>query len=471
MIIRKIFFSLLFFIFFIVLALAIFFTVYINTGQFKSQLASQIEKQSGLRVSWHGKTGWNIEHSGLEFIFEDVEVAHPLTFDPNSLAKSEQVEVYIPWDSLTSGKIKVNKLIFYHAKLIFRDNSIDNSAQEIVLNGDVQIDLNNQHLTIDPLTITSGGLQATGKVMSTGFSQNAQYQGDILINQLNIDQLPPAPFLKDVKEIIENLKNVKIHVNVSSKQNISGNLTAEQCILKMNHLPIQNLSALFEIQNLEAVHITNLKGQVAGGQITGEFFAEHIQNVPRYRINAALSRAELSQLLASGILKGPADLTLNVTVQGKKLPDLLASSNGNAKLAAYNGVLNRVDLLKQIKSVRQFMQSNPHIVSENGTPFSQITASGVIKNGLLTNNDFILQSKDLQANGAGTVNLANKQVNYTVKVKGQAKVFGSSINFSVPVKVTGTLSQPDVSLANQAETEAKNLVNTVNKQFKKLFGH
>ncbi|MBS0350380.1 MAG: AsmA-like C-terminal region-containing protein [Proteobacteria bacterium] len=473
MIIRKVFFSLLFFVFFIVIALAIFFTVYINTYDFKAKLTSQIAKQSGLQVQLRGKTGWNIEKSGVEFIFEDVVVLHPLAFDPNSLGKAEQVEVTIPWDSMTSGSFKVSKLIFYHARLTFRANYPDNKVQAVDLSGDVHINLANQQITIDPFTLASGGLQASGKIFGTGFSKNAEYKGDLLINQLNTDQLPPVSFLKDLKEIIENFKNVKVHFSITPWSKIKGQLTAQQCVLKMNHLAIDNLSALFEVQNLEAVHVNNLNGQIAGGKITGEFFADHINNLPQYRINATLAHTELSQLLASGILKGPADLNLEVTVQGKQLQDLLASSNGKAKLTAYNGILNNIDLLKLIKPVRQFLQSNPQAVANNGTHFSQITASGDIKNGLLTNNDFILQSKDLQASGKGTVNLANKQINYQVKVKGQAKIFGSKLNFSVPVSVTGTLSKPALSLGEQAEAnvEAKNLADTVNKQIKKLFGH
>ena len=55
------------------------------------------------------------------------------------------------------------------------------------------------------------------------------------------------------------------------------------------------------------------------------------------------------------------------------------------------------------------------------THFSRLTASGVISNGVFTNNDFILQSPDLQATGHGAINLVDQQLKYNLMVKAQEK--------------------------------------------------
>jgi hypothetical protein len=75
----------------------------------------------------------------------------------------------------------------------------------------------------------------------------------------------------------------------------------------------------------------------------------------------------------------------------------------------------------------------------------------VFHNGVGTNNDLVLKSPLLRVEGAGTLDLPNRQINYRATAalvkscEGQGgKGFGELANYPIPVTITGPLDKPDV---------------------------
>ncbi len=462
--IRRIFLGFGLLIIVTILALAGIFSIFIRSEQFKTQVTEQIHRQTGLQVILHGKTNWTmVPRLGLSF--NDVEVIHPLSFDPHSVAKAQQAEIFIAWQPLRFGQIQIQKLIFNRFSLSFRQSFSKNVAS-IVAGGDVQIDAPSQQLVVDNLTVDSGALHATGKISGQGILQTAEFAGQLKITQLS-----------GLTGALHNLTNAVIDFHLMPNQAISGKFNCE--LLTINRFTLSNLSAKFNVQTTNIL-INEIKGTLAGGLLTGQMNIEHINALPHYAINMELAHGELSKLLESGILQGPADITAQLTMEGNTQPAILASLNGATKLTAYNGVLNHIDLLKQIRSVRQFLQVNSQTGSAgNLTHFTQLTASGTIKNGLFTNRDFVLQSPDLQATGAGTINMIDQEIKYAVSVRVQGKMLGNAYDVSAPLTITGTLSHPHVkfdfssmSISTQPNSDQmKKLGKDVHNELKILFGH
>lgn len=457
-----------------VAAIIALFLILTNPNHLKAQVSQQVYAQTGLHLQINGKVSWLLAPQ-FGVSFGDVELKQPLAFDHNSSVKSPQVDVFIAVHPLFSRQIKIEKIVLHHFSLVFTKNLAKN-PRNIVIGGDLQLTLPAQDLTIDPLTIDSGDIHAIGKLSGQNVLQTLAFSGQLKIPQLDLAH-ELQPFL-GISDLVGKLKDCVINFHFAPATGMTGDFSSTNLIL--NHLNLTQVTAQFTANQRGKIQLLNINGALANGKIAGQVSITDLLTSPQYQLNMSLSHVELSQLLQSGILQGPADLTAQLTTSGVTNTAIMTNLNGALKLAAYNGILNHIDLLKQIRAVRQFLQANPQVASSaDVTHFSQLTASGAINQGLFTNNDFILQSPDLQATGAGAINLINKQINYRLQVKAQGKLLDNAYNLSVPLKIGGTLEKPKVKIDLGALTvsvqptpdPSKQLGRALHNEIKTLFGH
>lgn len=387
-----------------VAALLVLFFVLTDPERLKSQIVEQIDIKTDRQVEIKGAIHWAFAQQ-LGVSFDEVTLKQPLTFDKNSTLKSPQVDVFIAWRPLFSRQIQVERVVLHQFVLSVSDTRVG---------GNLQIDLPTQHLIADHLTIDRGNIHATGQAVGDNMFANPILHGQLKLAQVGLS----APLSGTLRNIVINFT-----ASPKQKQEISGDITAG--LLQMGHLNATHLQAKFLI-NTDKMQWTNIRAVLAGGVARGQLMVMDWRNSPHYQIDATLSHVELSSLLESGILNGPADASLHLTATGMAQAALLASLNGSVQIIAVNGAL-----------------SLPLVAAATVTHFFRLTASGTIQNGIFNNQNLLLKSPDLQATGAGAINLADKQVHYDLLVEVQNQNIGS---LSIPLQITGTLSNPKVKV-------------------------
>jgi AsmA protein len=91
------------------------------------------------------------------------------------------------------------------------------------------------------------------------------------------------------------------------------------------------------------------------------------------------------------------------------------------------------------------------------TQFSQVRASGPVKNGVFTNNDLLAELPFMQVTGKGTVNLVEATLDYrmSAKVISKPEFVGDDITADelkdftkmvVPMRVSGPLTSPNIKV-------------------------
>jgi len=85
--------------------------------------------------------------------------------------------------------------------------------------------------------------------------------------------------------------------------------------------------------------------------------------------------------------------------------------------------------------------------SERSTRFGSITGTAVITGGVVAINDLDVKAPFLRADGRGTVNLVNKEVDYTVQARVVPSTEGQGgsaglLGLVVPIRVTGPYDNP-----------------------------
>ena len=89
---------------------------------------------------------------------------------------------------------------------------------------------------------------------------------------------------------------------------------------------------------------------------------------------------------------------------------------------------------------------------ENQTEFGHLTGTINIINGVIQNQDMVMESDRFQANGAGTINLNNQQINYKIQAKAlnlgennSIQQVQDSLGGAIPLQVSGTLENIQVA--------------------------
>ena len=174
--------------------------------------------------------------------------------------------------------------------------------------------------------------------------------------------------------------------------------------------------------------------------------------VPSIAINLAMSGVQLEPLLVAAAgtdrLTGTAKLTFDAAGSGKSQRAIISALGGKGAIDVANGQLKGVNLIALAESATSSLTG---VKGDNSTGFTSLTGTFTITNGVVKNTDLQLKSGVIPIDGAGTINLPNRTVDYRVTVSLAGAI-------GVPVLVSGpweNLSyRPDLAGALQGAVKA-----------------
>ncbi|MGA3305025.1 MAG: AsmA family protein [Stellaceae bacterium] len=170
-----------------------------------------------------------------------------------------------------------------------------------------------------------------------------------------------------------------------------------------------------------------------GGSGQGQVVIDGGSRVPAISESFTLNNVNLELLLRDvdniTVLSGPASLDMVVAGHGKSQRAIASSLTGNGSIHLDKGAIQGVRVLDMVHTATAILTLG---LAGGGdrTDFDSFDANFVITDGVLKNTNLKLTSSDLPVNGAGTVNLPQKQVAYrlTPKLSGL---------LAVPVNIVG----------------------------------
>jgi AsmA protein len=118
------------------------------------------------------------------------------------------------------------------------------------------------------------------------------------------------------------------------------------------------------------------------------------------------------------------------------------------------GALEGFDIWYELRRLSAVSSGDPAPERPAGprrTPFSSIAATGVVEDGLLTNQDLSAALQYMSLSGAGTVNLLNDEMNFDLIAQfpdssafADAPELENLADAQLPLTVTGTLAEPSI---------------------------
>jgi AsmA protein len=155
---------------------------------------------------------------------------------------------------------------------------------------------------------------------------------------------------------------------------------------------------------------------------------------PALTLTANMSGIQMEKMLVDSIdldrLTGRGSLEVSLTGKGKSERALISSLNGKGNFNVADGEIKGLDLIKMLNMAATNVANLASLGGGgNTTPFSHLTGTWTMSNGIMHNNDLVMESPGLKAAGAGTVDLPTRTVDY--------KVTPQVVGLSVPVLIKG----------------------------------
>ena len=193
---------------------------------------------------------------------------------------------------------------------------------------------------------------------------------------------------------------------------------------------------------------------------------EHIEGVQL----GALAKAMFEQENITGTING----TFQLSGRGANLGAIQRDLDGNIALELIDGAWEGTDVWYELRSARAALKQEPapEPTLPARTQFSQLSASGPVNNGVLTNDDLLAELPFMRLTGKGSVNFIAATVDYrmSARVFDKPEFIGDDVTAAeikdftktvIPMRVTGPLSGPTIApdfkklLKDQAKKEVE----------------
>ena len=294
---------------------------------------------------------------------------------------------------------------------------------------------------------------------------------DLNVDRINADRyLPPAsetPKAKDAKE-----PPTEIPVDMLRTLNARGQLTVGEAIFA--GMKFTKLRLGVNARDGK-VRLYPSEASMYGGQYRGDVGIDATGKVARVTLDEHVSGVNFQPLLKDLFdtqrVSGKGSANFKLAGEGRTSGDLMKTLDGTVDFNVADGALEGADLWYEIRRARAVLKQQAVPARDSGpprTPFSALTGTGTMTDGVLKNNDLNVAMQYLKVTGQGTMDLPRSSLDYklvTTVLKIPREGTDTSqmqdmVDAQIPVKISGSLSDPKVrpDLENYLKGEVKKKV-------------
>jgi AsmA protein len=337
------------------------------------------------------------------------------------------------------------------------------SAKANFLYNSKQTGLNDMQLKLDDSTL-AGRVALEGEKLTYALA----------VDDINVDRyLPPGPpsGKADAPRNEGSLDAVDLPLDVLRSLDADGTLKFGKA--KFSGLTLTDAAFALTAANgtLKLTPTASLYGGKYGGDINVTVEKTDAKMTIAQHVDAVDLDPLGKDLLGAQYFTGIGNVKLDLVASGSNLGQMRKGVDGAVAFDLKNGSLEGVDLwyeLRRVRAVLDKSEAPPRPPGPRRTTFSALSATGDVKDALLTNKDLKGVLDFMTITGSGTVNLLDDKIDLDLKatmVDGpklqsdplMAKYAGQSL----PLHATGTMAEPSVTpdVAALAKERATSEVN------------
>ncbi|CAM4211098.1 AsmA family protein [Kerstersia similis] len=239
--------------------------------------------------------------------------------------------------------------------------------------------------------------------------------------------------------------------------------TAVKGDIRIGDLVLQGLKARNVRGQLEAgagkLQLRDVQAGLYEGQLSGNasLAEEGKQAKIKLNLNGVVLGALLQDLGVQPMISGKADVALDLSAQGAKTEEWLASLGGSARVKVVDGMLDGLDAEQWLADFSEGLRRGvaPVIRRSGMTRFSLLDVQASLAKGIATLRRLNFDSTYVKVSQSqqGTVNLISGQLNLTLQARMQglrkhsnARQLQILEGIRVPVRITGNWSNPQYAV-------------------------
>jgi AsmA protein len=330
----------------------------------------------------------------------------------------------------------------------------------------VRIDLkaDGQKLSLNPLAAKVDDSQINASIAIARFSN------PIVSFNVNIDKLDADRYIsKSDQPAAINTADTPIDLSALKKLNASGEA-------KIGWLKLANITTKNVIIGLKAADgiatLAPFSADLYQGSMAGSLKVD-ARSTPNIAFKQQMKGIAIGPLLADAInndmLDGKGTLNVDVSTSGNSVNALKKALAGSSAINLADGAIKGIDIagtLRDVKSKLNLFKGKSSVAANQAvkTDFSELSASFTIKNGVAHNEDLTMKAPILRlgkGDSRGDIDIGNETINYLAKptlvksLKGQGGAdLDALAGFSIPIKISGTFSDPKFGMDFAAITAA-----------------
>jgi AsmA family protein len=211
-----------------------------------------------------------------------------------------------------------------------------------------------------------------------------------------------------------------------------------------------------------------LTASMAGGEISATLQVDATADTPSLLAQLSVSQLDygrwLKALQVTDKVEGVVDLELTLTGRGATLRDMLADADGAVLLvsgpARFSG--GGLELWGTGLTTGLMAMTTMALGVERSTPFNCMVWPINVVHGVARSEAILMDTPKIAVTGSGTLNLATEEVDLLLR---PARKKASLFSFDNPVRVTGTLANPQTAAVGKLQAVVRLLLPFVNPAF------
>jgi AsmA protein len=327
-------------------------------------------------------------------------------------------------------------------------------------------------LTIEPLEVRLDQSRIEGRLAIPSF------EGPVVRAQLEVDRIDLDRYLPSRSEETASSQGKAQGSEQSSAEpldlaplrRLDADVTIRVGALKASNLTMEKVVLTFTAKQ-GVIRLDPVGARLYHGSLSASADLDLRRKQPGIQASSSLTGIQIGPLLAAldgkDYLTGTGNLKLDLRTRGLEEPAIRRNLNGDFSIDFRDGAYKGFNLAHAIRKAWAAIKGKTIPDDQpKQTDFAELRGSGVIRKGVIRNEDLYLASPALRVRGKGKVDLVREKVNYllTVKVVGSLEgQGGKSIDelkgVPIPVRIKGDLASPsptiDVAALARALAKAK----------------
>ncbi len=350
----------------------------------------------------------------------------------------------------------------------FRDTSLVISSTQkdkkisATLRGDILANLSEQTLQWTPLAIQMAAISIHGNMRITHLMSHPSVTGQITIN--------PFDLKKALHELGQDNDTLQAATHVTGElsfDNADATLHAKGAVtiqdMQIAKLKMHQVTIPIQLQH-NVVTLSPISANMYHGSLSSQAKIDFNSATPHIAVQTTLKNIQSEPLIEDLTgkkqkltLAGTATIETQLTTSGMESKSILSHLNGNSHFNFDNGSLVGIDLGYLVDSAYALIKKQPTPSNnQNKTNFGNLSGSAMIQNGILSNQDLVLDSPRFMTKGSGTIDLVNQKMNYTLEItvkhpdNAQHTEANPLVDIALPVLISGNLADPSIRLDTAA---------------------